>query len=202
VGSAKLDANSTTKDVGKAATSRYWIVSPADHNKLAPIGATGEILVEGPIIGREYIDEDRSTAAAFIQPPSRRARFGEANDIMRFYKTGDLGQYRVDGTLQLLGRKDTQVKLHGQRIELGEIEHQAWLARGPIKEIVVELVKPRDSSDSEMPMLACSWCLTRWMAMSLVPLSKSPRRPFEPDWRPKSHSTWNQVSLYRCESYL
>jgi amino acid adenylation domain-containing protein len=155
VSSAKLDANSTTRDVGKAATGRYWIVSLADYNKLAPIGATGEILVEGPIIGREYIDERRSTAAAFIQPPSWRARFGEASDIMRFYKTGDLGQYQADGTLQLLGRKDTQVKLRGQRIELGEIEHQARLARGPAKEIVVELVKPRDSGGGEMPMLAC-----------------------------------------------
>jgi amino acid adenylation domain-containing protein len=118
VSSAKLDANSTTGDVGKAATGRYWIVSPADYHKLAPIGAAGEILVEGPTIGREYIDEHSSTAAAFIQPPSWRARFGEASDIMRFYKTGDLGRYQADGSLQLLGRKDTQVKLRGQRIEL------------------------------------------------------------------------------------
>ncbi|EFQ94423.1 hypothetical protein PTT_07899 [Pyrenophora teres f. teres 0-1] len=155
VGSAKLHANSTTRDVGKAATGRYWIVSPGDYNKLAPLGATGEILVEGPTIGREYIDELKSTAAAFIQTPSWRSQFGETADIMRFYKTGDLGQYQADGTLQLLGRKDTQVKLRGQRIELGEIEHQSRLACGPAREIVVELVKPRDSSGVEMPMLAC-----------------------------------------------
>ena len=155
VGSAKLHANSTTREVGKGATGRYWIVSPEDYNKLAPLGAIGEILVEGPTIGREYIDEPKGSAAAFIQPPSWRSKFGQASDIMRFYKTGDLGQYHADGSLQLLGRKDTQVKLRGQRIELGEIEHQARLARAPVKEIVVELVKPRDSSGTEIPMLAC-----------------------------------------------
>ncbi|KAJ5033055.1 hypothetical protein J3E74DRAFT_434080 [Bipolaris maydis] len=105
------------------------IVSLGDCNKLAPLGATGEIRVEGPTIG-----------PAFVQTPSWRFIFGAATDIMRFYKTGDSGHYQADGTLQLLGRKDTQVKLHGQRIEL---------------EIVVELAKPCDSSGVEMPMLAC-----------------------------------------------
>lgn len=155
VSSVRLDANSTPRDVGKAATGRYWIVSPTDHNKLAPIGATGEILVEGPIVGREYIDECKSTAAAFIQPPSWRSQFGAVEDTMRFYKTGDLGHLQANGALQLLGRKDTQVKLRGQRIELGEIEHQIRLARGPTKDAVVELVKPRDNSGQEMPILAC-----------------------------------------------
>ncbi|KAJ5033241.1 hypothetical protein PSV09DRAFT_2375456 [Bipolaris maydis] len=102
------------------------IVSLGDCNKLAPLGATGEIRVEGPTIG-----------PAFVQTPSWRFIFGAATDIMRFYKTGDSGHYQADGTLQLLGRKDTQVKLHGQRIEL---------------EIVVELAKPCDSSGVEMPI--------------------------------------------------
>ncbi|MCC5667070.1 amino acid adenylation domain-containing protein [Nostoc sp. CHAB 5784] len=38
------------------------------------------------------------------------------------YKTGDLGRYLPDGTIEFLGREDFQVKINGYRIELGEIE--------------------------------------------------------------------------------
>ena len=38
------------------------------------------------------------------------------------YKTGDLGRYRPDGTIEYLGRNDLQVKIRGFRIGLDEIE--------------------------------------------------------------------------------
>ena len=40
----------------------------------------------------------------------------------RWYRTGDLGCYWPDGTLEFLGRRDKRVKVGGYRIELGEIE--------------------------------------------------------------------------------
>ena len=55
------------------------------------------------------------------------------------YKTGDLGRYRPDGTIEFLGREDFQIKLNGYRIELGEIE--AALSQHPaIREAVVTAV--------------------------------------------------------------
>ena len=45
------------------------------------------------------------------------------------YRTGDLGRYRPDDDLEMLGRKDDQLKVHGARVEPAEVsavllEHQ------------------------------------------------------------------------------
>ncbi|CAA9959501.1 Non-ribosomal peptide synthetase [Pyrenophora teres f. maculata] len=150
VSSVRLTSGSTTKDVGKGSTAVYWIVDADNHNQLAPLGATGELLVEGAILGRGYTDEAEKTAATFIEVPVWRSSFGKSN--FRLYKTGDLARYKNDGSIELLGRKDTQVKLRGQRIELGEIEHQARLSAAVgVKGLAVELIRPKDKNN----MLVC-----------------------------------------------
>ncbi|KAG9387088.1 EntF Non-ribosomal peptide synthetase module protein [Pyrenophora tritici-repentis] len=47
-----------------------WVVDSNDHNKLAPLGSVGELLVEGPILARGYLGDAEKTAAAFIQDPT------------------------------------------------------------------------------------------------------------------------------------
>ncbi|KAI0856756.1 hypothetical protein F4860DRAFT_528844 [Xylaria cubensis] len=145
VSSAALTPSSTTGDVGNATTGRYWIVNPRDSDELVPIGAPGEVLIEGPTIGREYVGDAERSSKAFIFPPTWRAAFGPSHRAFRFYRTGDLAAYKPDGSIELLGRKDTQVKLRGQRIETGEVEYHAKLATTAVKEAVVELVSVQDS---------------------------------------------------------
>jgi acyl carrier protein len=57
----------------------------------------------------------------------------------RLYKTGDLGRYLPDGTIEFLGRLDDQVKIRGFRIELGEIE--AVLGQHPAVDETVVVVR-------------------------------------------------------------
>ncbi|KAH7116165.1 hypothetical protein B0J11DRAFT_593923 [Dendryphion nanum] len=152
VSSMRLTSASTPRDVGKADTGRYWIVDSNDHSKLVPIGVIGEVLVEGPILGQEYIGEPEKTASAFINPPAWRTSFRHSQEALRLYKTGDLARFKSDGSIELLGRKDSQVKLRGQRIELGEIEHQARLANMDVEDLAVELVWPRQEKKG---LLAC-----------------------------------------------
>ena len=48
----------------------------------------------------------------------------------RFYRTGDLGRYNDRGEILFLGRKDGQIKLHGNRVELGEVENAGRMVEG------------------------------------------------------------------------
>jgi len=112
--------------------SRCWIVHTEDHNKLMPIGAVGELLVESPSLARYYLNNTEKTESTFIYNPT----WSQTKDSRRFYKTRDLVRYNIDGSIDFLGRIDTQIKLRGQRIELGEVEHHLSM----IPDILVSMV--------------------------------------------------------------
>ncbi|KAL4819990.1 hypothetical protein BDW67DRAFT_181698 [Aspergillus spinulosporus] len=123
---ADLVPGSSPANIGVPLGCRSWITLPDDHNHLAPIGSVGELLIQGPIIGRGYYKNHKQTEEVFIENPRwLQKRFGETGGG-RLYKTGDLVYYAQNGDLMIVGRKDSQVKLHGQRIELGEIDHKMW----------------------------------------------------------------------------
>ncbi|KAF4342274.1 non-ribosomal peptide synthetase [Fusarium beomiforme] len=130
--------------IGHSVGSRCWIVDPRNHNRLMPIGSTGELLVEGPIVARGYLDNEVKTKKAFIQHPEWRTAMALGGDRTdRMYKTGDLVSYNSDGSLKYVSRKDTQIKLNGQRIELGEIEHHVKTNLPVEVQSAVDIVVPQ-----------------------------------------------------------
>ncbi|CAI7577277.1 unnamed protein product [Penicillium palitans] len=113
------------KDIGLPIGVRTWLVNPDNHDELVPVGCPGELLLEGPPLARCYVNNPQKTNESFIYDPAWTTLDPESGSNRRFYKTGDLVRYNSDtGALNYIGRKDTQVKVHGQRIELGEIENQ------------------------------------------------------------------------------
>ena len=119
---SNVTISSDSRDIGLPTGVRCWIVDADDHNQLVPVGCVGEMLAEGPSLARGYVNNQQKTAEVFIFDPSWTKRQGGGSG-RRFYKTGDLVRYNSEaGSLTYIGRKDTQVKFHGQRIELGEIE--------------------------------------------------------------------------------
>ncbi|KAH8805465.1 peptide synthetase [Xylogone sp. PMI_703] len=121
-GNPGLSPTTNPANIGRAIGGLCWIVDADDHNKLIPVGAVGELLIEGPIVARGYLNNPEKTAEVFVQGPAW-GPITTGGSLRRLYKTGDLARYNPDGTIHFIGRKDTQVKLRGLRIELGEIEH-------------------------------------------------------------------------------
>ena len=87
-----------------------------ERGQRVPIGVAGELHIGGICLARGYLNLPELTRENFIPDP-----FQEGSD-MRLYRTGDLGRWRTDGSIEFLGRRDNQVKLHGFRIEPQEIE--------------------------------------------------------------------------------
>jgi len=80
-----------------------------------PIGVVGELHVGGEGLAQGYLNHPQLTSEKFI-PDCFKSKPGS-----RLYKTGDRARYLPNYSIEILGRIDDQVKIHGHRIELGEI---------------------------------------------------------------------------------
>ncbi|KAK9688093.1 hypothetical protein K7432_014522 [Basidiobolus ranarum] len=113
----KIDEKSLCSNIGRTMGSNVIYILGLDLNPV-PLGVVGELCVSGPQLARGYLNRPDLTEAAFISNPFIS---GE-----RLYRTGDLARFNIDGSVELIGRKDNQIKLHGLRIELDEIEHALY----------------------------------------------------------------------------
>lgn len=98
--------------VGRPLPGDVISIRREDGSRVPP-GATGEVWLGGVGVGGGYLNNPQQQEKAFVDT-------GEG----RFYRSGDLGRWSADGLLELAGRIDHQVKLHGQRVEPAEIEQQ------------------------------------------------------------------------------
>ncbi len=88
---------------------RYRVVD--EQGRDCPDWVPGELWIGGIGVAEGYFNDPLRSEQQFLTLPDER-----------WYRTGDLGCYWPDGTIEFLGRRDKQVKVGGYRIELGEIE--------------------------------------------------------------------------------
>jgi len=103
-------------------------------------GVTGELFLGGMGVALGYENRPEETAARFLPDPF------SPEPGARMFQTGDAARFLPDGTLEIFGRLDTQVKVRGFRVELGEIE--SVLARHPaVAQAAAGLFVPRPGDE-------------------------------------------------------
>jgi amino acid adenylation domain-containing protein len=111
----KVESTGGLIPIGRpVANTQVYVLDDAGH--LVPIGVPGELCIGGAGVARGYRNRPDLTAGSFVPDPFAGVLGA------RMFRTGDRARWRDDGNLELLGRRDSQIKLRGYRIEPGEIE--------------------------------------------------------------------------------
>ncbi|GGZ29805.1 hypothetical protein GCM10010387_24010 [Streptomyces inusitatus] len=108
-----------------------------------PVGVVGELYLAGVGLARDYLNRPRETSERFV-----RWAWGDLAPE-RLYRTGDMARFWPDGIIEILGRKDFQVKVNGIRVELGEIESTLAAHPGVKRAVVVS----REAPDSHVTLV-------------------------------------------------
>ena len=88
----------------------FWVLDA--HLERVPQGVAGELYIAASLLSRGDHAGARAAAEQFL--PSR--------DGQRVYRTGERARISSEGKLELLGRREQQVKLRGVRVSLAELE--------------------------------------------------------------------------------
>ena len=112
--SRQLKSGDNPRNPGRPTDTTTAIVLEPGTMKPLPANEPGELCLHGPQIANGYHQRRKETQAAFVKAPER-----EAGTMM--FRTGDLAAMRADGTFEILGRIDHQIKIHGQRVEPEEV---------------------------------------------------------------------------------
>ncbi|MBC7862844.1 MAG: LLM class flavin-dependent oxidoreductase [Bacteroidia bacterium] len=106
----------TPVSIGKPIQNTRIYILDANKN-ICPVGIPGDLYIAGDGLARGYFNDEVLTNEKFST-----LTFAE-HLTERLYKTGDTARWKEDGTIDLIGRSDDQLKINGYRIEPGEIEN-------------------------------------------------------------------------------
>jgi acyl-CoA synthetase (AMP-forming)/AMP-acid ligase II len=111
----RIETAGTRLPIGSPlANTPVYVLDP--NLDLLPSGIAGEIYIGGESVALGYLGRPGLTAERFVPDPFA------PNRGSRMYRTGDRGRYRLDGSVEFLGRFDRQIKIRGHRVEPAEVE--------------------------------------------------------------------------------
>ncbi|ROW06871.1 hypothetical protein VMCG_04076 [Cytospora schulzeri] len=154
--------------IGRPIAGSAWIVSVEDHRNLMPVGAVGEMVIEGPTLGRTFrrsflsddVDDPRDVAETPVSPESRspftasnakdHSRQRSIDDCVtsddqgqnkkRYYKTGHNVRYIEGGLMEYVSSKRDDLEINGRVVNLADLEQQIRRALGHGVDVMVEVL--------------------------------------------------------------
>ncbi|KGO64186.1 AMP-dependent synthetase/ligase [Penicillium italicum] len=148
--------NSNYREIGEPThTGKAWIVDTNNVEDLVTPGGVGELLLEGPSLGRGYLNDPARTAQNYIPAPSWLMQIRPTAPYgYRCLKTGDLVRYSPNGALEYIRRKDvTEVKIRGQRVDLTDVERHFARQYPTATRVAVDVIIPSDDLGHSGAML-------------------------------------------------
>lgn len=109
----RLKSGDNPAVVGRPTDSTSAFVLQPESNEVAPVGVAGELCLSGPQLSVGYLNRPEDTKNRFIPSP-----FGKG----KLFCTGDGARLLYDGSIEIIGRLDFQIKINGQRVEPREID--------------------------------------------------------------------------------
>ncbi|KAJ4414104.1 Non-ribosomal peptide synthetase [Gnomoniopsis sp. IMI 355080] len=151
--------------IGTPIAGSAWIVSGEDHRNLVPIGAVGEMVIEGPTLGKTFRtsslasdegkdlpdtpnsidDANKSTNRASFtkghkQHPSISTIHSDGDCVgkKRYYKTGHSVRYLEGGLMEYVSSKRDDLEINGRIVNLAALEQHIRRALGRGSDVMVE----------------------------------------------------------------
>ncbi|KAK3299574.1 uncharacterized protein B0H64DRAFT_355769 [Chaetomium fimeti] len=121
------------KSIGRPFAGNLLIVNPEDHKKPVPVGAVGELVVEGPTLGFSYPNRESTMTPLSPLGPASGGR-------ARYLKTGHRARYTERGLMEFISSKRDDIDMDGKVINLTEIEQYLRRCLGQGVDVVVETV--------------------------------------------------------------
>lgn len=106
-----------------------YIVDKFDNE--VPVGVIGELVTGGDGVGLGYWNKQDLTDKTYVVDPFSQ------EEGARMYRTGDLARRLPDGSFEVLGRRDDQLKIRGFRVEPSEIIERLVMIDGVNDAVVV-----------------------------------------------------------------
>jgi amino acid adenylation domain-containing protein len=142
------DAAAAMVPIGKPMPGTRAVVLD-EKQRPCPPGKMGEIYIRTPYRTLGYLNQPELTREVFVRNPLSDV----ADDIV--YKTGDLGRVREDGSFEIIGRRDQQVKVRGVRVEIAPIEDLLRSQAGVADAAVV------DRADAQGNTFLCAYLVLK-----------------------------------------